>query len=280
MSRRGALRVMHRPTRRYSRAELEAVLERRSAESTPLDALVGAACKPARANESSGLGAAMTALHVGIWSHANGPTPAPRRRPVRAFAARVVAVKVMVAAFAMATLGSFAYAAASGNLPGIEHNGGTPTAHAAQSTSAASVQSSAAGRDVTTSSHSRGLAPAVASPTVVPIMRGLCIGWQAAATDPARAGEARFASLVRVAGSAGLVDAYCGVVLSEVPAPDSSTGASGSTPGHTGIQSGRPSGVGNPSHTPGGPNTTHPHGKPSTSAKPTHPAGAPTHPAG
>ena len=289
MTRRDANTAM--PTITLSRSELEAVLERRCAESTPLATLIEAAHGPTRQREAGGLGPALAAFHAGQWRNAvAGSHAARRRQAVRSVAGRVVAAKALVVCFATVTLGGFAYAAASGNHPGIEQDQPAPPGPSALGSGAGPASSSQAGpsgqysdRGVNAAST---LPAGIAAPTLVPIMRGLCVGWLVASASGTPATDSRYAPLIRSAGGLGNVAAYCGIVLSEVPAPGTAAGRPSNAPDHTKQPPGPPStgsNNGHPSHTPSHGNTTHPGGKPtptSTPTKPTHSAAAPTHPAG
>jgi len=175
--------------------------------------------------------------------------PAPARR----FTKRKLALNVLIPALGVAGFGSAAFAAATGHLPG-QHSGVHHTGSGA-STTAAHHTSSASGKPAGATDSGN---PTPGSPPQAAEF-GLCHSWLNATNDPTSPSQRKYAVLVKDAGGAGNVTAFCTALIASHPTPTSDGAANSTHP------SGKPSDVGN---------STHPTGKPS--GKATHTPGKPS----
>jgi len=237
--------------------ELDALLDGGRAHTGALSNLIAAASRPVQPHELRGLDAAMAAFvaapPAGTVAAATTEILLTEPAPTRRFAKRKLALNVLIPALGVAAFGGAAFAAATGHLPGqhaTAHHAGSGT-----STTAALHTSSAPGK--TTSATDSGN-PSPGSPPQAAEF-GLCHSWLNATNDPTSPSQHKYAVLLKDAGGADKVTAFCTALIASHPTP-SSDGAANST-----HPSGKPSDVGS---------STHPSGKPS--AKATHTPGKPS----
>jgi hypothetical protein len=235
-----------------------------AAGSDPLSDLLAAAAAPAREGELAGEQAALTAFRTAHLADA----PQPQRESMlKTTLAKLVTVKIAIAAAAVVAAGGVAVAAVTGTLP---TQGGDTATTSVTSTVASTTGQQTGGRqsevpgkpagtgknapqnapDVTTDGTGRG-DPASPAPSV----EGLCHAYTAGAgSGHGKAlGNPAFGALITAAGGQEKVPAFCADLL----------GAK--KPGQPASPPGKPS-----AH-PTGSNEDHPTGKPKGTPPPAHP---------
>lgn len=261
---------MRTPGNRWSRADLERLLDGKPVRRGALTEFLVAARTPVDA-DTAGLAEALAAFRS-----VSSPIAAEKSRRasmLKNVAAKIVAAKLLtISGVALAATGGIAAAAAStGHLPSpLPHSShASEVAVAAVASShnkpTATTSPSASASATETDSDSSEPTGAHPSATPSPSLRGLCQSWLARPHEHGKADtNPAFTVLVTAAGGTDSVQAYCTDLLSAAPSDSETSSASPSPSTSPSHAQGRPSTVPSPSH---------PTGKPTALPTPSHPTG-------
>jgi hypothetical protein len=259
---------MRSPGNRWSRADLERLLDGKPVRRDALTEFLVAAQAPGVEADAAGLAKALAAFR-------SVASPVAAEKPRRAsmlknVAAKIVAAKLLtVTGVALAATGGIAAATAStGHLPSpLPHSShASEVAIAAVASShgkpAASTSASPSASATETDSDSSEPTGAHPSATPSPSLRGLCRSWLARPHEHGKADtNPAFTVLVTAAGGTDSVQAYCTDLLATTASGPETSPSPSASPSHS---HGKPSTVPSPSH---------PTGKPTALPTPSHPTG-------
>jgi hypothetical protein len=266
---------MRSPGNRWTRADLERLLDGQPVRRDALTEFLSAARIPGARADTAGLAEALAA-----YRSISSPVPAekPRRTSmIKNIAAKMVAAKLLtIGGVALAATGGIAAAASTGNLPSplphSDHASQVAVAAVASShgkpSASASPSSSASASATETDSESSEPTGAHPSATPSPSLRGLCQSWLSRPHEHGKADtNPAFTVLVTTAGGTDSVQAYCTALLASAPSESEtspSPSASASPDPSASDSHGKPNPV---------PSASHPSGKPSVLPTPSHPSG-------